>query len=163
MWTRCPSTLSTFSWSTWACRRTWEFLGSFAHPHFRCGLIAHQDLVENCPTLQSGTYWHTILQCTKLNLWYSYGFSFYMDMLCYTEHCDLSLLPVHRDGMELYTCDLQNILYWWVAFDEWCLLQYYYYYKCMFLYVVYVTQQLTLANVTHAVLISDRTFASYDC
>jgi hypothetical protein len=28
---------------------------------------------------------------------------------------------------------------------------------------LYVTQQLTLANVTHAVLISDRTFASYDC
>jgi hypothetical protein len=41
MWTRHPSTLSTFSWSTWACRRTWESLGSFAHPHFRCGLIAH--------------------------------------------------------------------------------------------------------------------------
>ena len=41
----------------------------------------------------------------------TYGFSFYMDMLCYTEHCDLSLLTVHRDGMKLYTCDLQNILY----------------------------------------------------
>jgi hypothetical protein len=49
------------------------------------------------------------VQCTKLNLWYSYGFSFYMDMLCYTEQCDL-LLPVYRDGMKLYTCDIQTIL-----------------------------------------------------
>jgi hypothetical protein len=29
-----------------------------------------------------------------------------MNMLCYTEQCDLLLLSVHRDGMKLYTnCD----------------------------------------------------------
>jgi hypothetical protein len=54
MWTTCPPTLSTLWWPEHLSRRTWEFLGSFAHPHFRCGLIAHP---RSCWKLPYSAVW----------------------------------------------------------------------------------------------------------